>query len=225
MRKSEVIIKSIDQVAERTCKIILQRPSDFDFLPGQYIQVTLQELKYSDHRGPTREFSICSSPHDRDELSVVFRNTDSGFKKTIIELDPGSSVLIEGPFGLLTLPRKGRHVFVAGGIGIAPFYGMIVTALEENLGIDMRLLYANKNKQSATFLRELEKLSSESEQFSLNSVYGKLEEGTISKTLGEEPGADWWIVGSPRMVADVKAKLELHGISGAKIHTEDFVGY
>jgi len=225
MNKTKVTIKAHRQVAKDTTQVTFERPDDFKFLAGQYVKVTLPTLQYPDYRGASREFSICSPPYKADEFSVVFRNTNSGFKQTLTSLKPGATVSVAGPFGFLTLPRSGQHIFIAGGIGIAPFRSMIHAAVYEDVGVNMRLLYANNSQKSAAYLGELQKLSAESSRFKLHSIRGQITTPTITRYVDDPLHVNWWIIGSPRMVADVISILHSLGAPNAKLHTEEFVGY
>jgi len=116
-----------------------------DFKAGQYIQISVPKLLYPDPRGNSRVFSIVSSPNNMDEISIAFRNSESSFKRTLIELPVGSSVNVEGPSRFFTLPKKdNKHiVFIVGGIGITPCLSMIRSAKEDELNHKITLLYSN----------------------------------------------------------------------------------
>jgi ferredoxin-NADP reductase len=225
LKKIEIEIKAHKLVASDTYEVTFKRPSNFTFLPGQHIQVTIPNLNYTDNRGDSREFSICSPPHNINELSIAFRNTNSGFKRTLLELKKGSSVLAEGPFGHFTLPNGGNHAFVAAGIGITPFLSMIKTAINKELEVNIKLLYANKNIDRAAYMEELNELSLGSKHFQLHSINGPVDAKAINKYVKDVLSFDWWIVGMPKMVAEVKFTLESLGVPSLKIRTEDFIGY
>jgi NAD(P)H-flavin reductase len=59
----------------------------------------LPNLKYPDPRGDRRAFNIVSSPAVRGKISILFRQSETGFKKGLIELSEGASVTIRGPLG------------------------------------------------------------------------------------------------------------------------------
>jgi len=225
LKKIEIEIKTQKLVAADTYEVTFKRPSNFTFLSGQYIQLTLPNLKYPDSKGDSRELSICSPPYNKNEISVAFRNTNSGFKKTLIELQEGSKVIVGGPFGRFTLPNGGNHAFVAAGIGITPFLSMIKTAVNKEPGVNIKLLYANKNKSRAAYLEELNELSSESKHFQMHSISGPVDTKAIHKYVKDASSFNWWIVGMPKMVAEVKLTLESLGVPSLKIQIEEFIGY
>jgi len=116
------------EVAEGTMAFQFEKPNNFTFKAGQYIDLTLSgsqpQLGPSD--GMTHSFSILSSPSDKD-LVVTTRMRNTVFKRTISTLPIGSRAKIEGPMGSFTLHNNTARpaVFLAGGIGIAPFLSML----------------------------------------------------------------------------------------------------
>lgn len=120
------------EVADGTVEVAVERPEGFAFHAGQYLQVRVPKLHVRDRKGPSRVFSIVSSPLDEDTFAIAYRDTGSGFKRTLGGLEVGEEVLLEGPHGFCTLPRDldQRVVLVAGGIGIVPFLSMVRFAAE-----------------------------------------------------------------------------------------------
>jgi ferredoxin-NADP reductase len=75
---------------------------EFDFMPGQYIQLTLPHTDV-DERGSSRFFTIASSPTEKDYLMITSRKGRSSFKKALFELKPGDKVQFFGPMGAFVL--------------------------------------------------------------------------------------------------------------------------
>lgn len=199
----------------------------FSFQAGQYIQVSVPKLLYPDPKGPSRVFSIASSPNDQKIISVAFRNSGSGFKRTLIELPLGSLVDIEGPFGYFTLPKNQNQpiVLIAGGIGITPCLSMIRYATEEKLAHPITLLYANRNAESAAYSEKLKTLTKQNPRFILKNHFGYIDANFIEQSVKNLTEPVWYIVGPPAMVAETRDLLSRLGVSEAKVYFEDFIGY
>ncbi len=200
----------------------------FEFFAGQHIWVTVPKLLFPDPKGNARVFSIVSSPNDKEKLVIAFRNSGSGFKKTLIKIPIGSQVEIEGPYGYFTLPKDNSEplVFIAGGIGITPFLSMIRFVNENKLKYSIILLYTNRNKDSAAYLQELKNISKQNPHFQLKNKFGRLDEDFIRESVGNILyQVKWYIVGPPPMVAAAKEILNNISVSPDHIFFEEFIGY
>src|SRR5437016_3848230 len=131
------------EVAERTMAFRFEKPSNWTFKPGQFLDMTLLDPAETDAEGNVRSFSIASGPHE-ETLMVATRMRDTAFKRVLKTMPLGSAVKIEGPFGDLRLPNSASRavVFLAGGIGITPFRSMLVWAAKEKLPHRIFLFYS-----------------------------------------------------------------------------------
>jgi len=122
MRAYQSTLLGRTPVAEGTMAFQFEKPPDFVFKAGQYIDLTLSGSQHGSSNGLTHTFSIASSPFD-EELLVTTRMRNTVFKQALSFLPIGSGVKIEGPMGSFRLHNNttGPAVFLAGGIGIAPF--------------------------------------------------------------------------------------------------------
>jgi ferredoxin-NADP reductase len=229
------------EVAEGTMAFQFEKPNNFVFKAGQYIDLTLSgsqpQLGPSD--GMTHTFSIANSPCDK-ELVVTTRMRNTVFKQAISSLPIGSRARIEGPMGSFSVHKNTARpaVFLAGGIGIAPFLSMLSYATEEKLRHPILLFYANRYLQDAAFIETLWKLESANPRFrfvptltrvaSNNGWKGKT--GHISSEMllthvGTLRGPIYYIAGPPTMVAAARRTLSEVGVDEDDIRTEEFAGY
>ncbi len=223
----QTIITERAQVAEKTLEVSFERPGNFHFKAGQYIQLGVPKLLYPDNKGASRVLSIATSPLDDSNIAVAFRDTGSGFKRTLKEVSMGSQITIEGPHGFFTLPENPHRpiVFIAGGIGITPYLSMVRFAVDSKYGFPVTLLYSNRSKESAPYLKELQNISSGSEFFTLKSRFGKIDERFIRENVNNIIDSVWYVSGPPAMVDFVRNTLFLLGVDGGKVFFEEFAGY
>jgi len=223
------IITNQKQIAQNTLEISFKRPDNFSFKAGQYIQVDIPKLLHSDHKGSSRVFSIASTPLDQEEVSVAFRDTGSGFKRTLAGLPIGAPIRIEGPHGFYTFPENPTEsiVFIAGGIGIVPYLSMIRHSVESKnqFPFSITLLYTNRNKENTPYHRELKDISRGENNFVLKSRFNRIDAQFIRKNITGIDKCRWYIAGPPQMVAHAKDLLLQIGVDTAKIHSEEFTGY
>ena len=154
------------EAAKGTMAFQVKRPTDFIFKAGQYINLTLSGSPSGSSNGLTHTFSIASSPLDAG-LVVTTRMRNTVFKQALSLLPVGSGTRIQGPMGSFTLHNnKARQaVFLAGGIGIAPFLSMPSYATGEKLRHSIVLFYANRRLEDAASMDALWKLERANPRF------------------------------------------------------------
>jgi ferredoxin-NADP reductase len=227
-------------VAEGTMAFRFEKPLNFVFKAGQYIDLVLSGSEPGSSNGLTHTFSIASSPFD-EELLVTTRMRNTVFKQALSVLSIGSEARIEGPMGSFTLHNNTARpaVFLAGGIGIAPFISMLSHANQEKLRHPIVLFYANRYLQDAAFIDALWKLQAENPRFRFiptltrtdkNHPGWKGETGHISSEMlltkvGILQGPIFYIAGPPTMVAATRQTLSEVGVDEDDIRTEEFPGY
>ena len=220
-------IKNRKKVAEGTYKVHFSVAEKVDFIAGQHTGVWLPRLLHDDSRGNFRLFSVCSSPNNKKEISITFRDMGSGFKRTLLELPIGTEVELMKPAGFFVLPldKDQKIAFIAGGIGITPFMSMLNYAAEEKLPHKITLYYVNSSAETGAFLPELKKIEKKNKNFTLNNFIGREKFTETMKKMKNQEEFLWYIAGPPRMVAEMRNILFLNKVNPAKILTEEFEGY
>lgn len=200
---------------------------EFVYEAGQYTQIALAKFLYPDPKGASRVFSINSSPNNKEKITIAFRNSGSGFKRTLMELPLGTLVDIEGPFGFFTLPRNPLQsvVFLAGGIGITPCISMIRFADETKRPGLIALLYSNRDRASAAYIDELEAIAARNPSFILKNKFGRIDAEFIQNSITDLGQPIWYIVGPQPMVVATRDLLFRLNIDENKIRFEEFTGY
>jgi ferredoxin-NADP reductase len=228
------------EVAEGTMAFQFERPRDFVFKAGQYIDLTISGEQHAPSRRLTHTFSIASSPCEED-LVVTTRMRNTVFKQTLSNLPIGSRVQIEGPMGSFILHNNSAKpaVFLAGGIGIAPFLSILTYAAGEELRHSIVLFHANRSLQDAAFLDNLRKLERLNPRFRFVPTFTRMpsnngswkgKTGYISSEMlltevAITRGPIYYIAGPPTMVAAMRRTLGEVGVDEDDIRTEEFAGY
>ena len=89
-------LKDREEVAEGTMAFRFEKPSEWTFKAGQYLDMTLLDPSETDSEGNVRSFSIASGPHE-DTLMVATRMRDTAFKRVLSienEMPLGTAVII-----------------------------------------------------------------------------------------------------------------------------------
>lgn len=168
MTRYEVRLQAREDLAEGTMAFHFEKPSGFNFKPGQAIDVILIAAPTADTQSARHTFSIVSASF-QDELVVATRMRDSAFKRALKSLSIGSPAKLEGPSGSFTLhnDRARPAVFIAGGIGITPFVSILRQAARDELPQRLVLLYSNRRPEDTAFLSELQILERQNKNFHL----------------------------------------------------------
>ena len=218
----------------------VEKPGEFKFLAGQFCFVIVPDIGFQDERGLRRPFSIASSPLEED-LLFVMKTSDSALKRTMSGISPGTLIAVESPVGNLTLPNETNVplVFIAGGVGIAPFRSLIRYAVDANTGHAITMFYSSQIPEETPFLEEMQHIS---EKYPGTSVIPTMTR--VSESPGKWSGltarinpemikdgcmvwksAIYYIVGPPPMANGMKQMLEGMDIPPARIRVELFTGY
>ncbi|MGE5042393.1 MAG: oxidoreductase [Candidatus Levyibacteriota bacterium] len=208
------------------------------FIPGQYMEWTLPH-KGTDSRGNRRYFSLASSPTEPNPMLLVkFYNPSSSYKKALLandnlKLDAAS---LAGDFTLPEDPLK-KLVFIAGGVGIAPFRSMVKYLVDSGQKRDVTLIFANRHKEDIMFID----LWKQAEAVGVKTVYvltdkehapsgwqgrvGHLDEKAVQEIVPDYGTRIFYVSGPQLMVQNFEDVLKKTGVSGKNIITDFFPGY
>jgi len=225
------------EVARETIELIFEKPVGLNFTAGQYGGFTLINPSEKDAGGITRRFSILSTPND-NHLAITTRIQSSAYKRSLTALQIGDEIKFAGPSGNFILHQEENvpAVFIAGGIGITPFYSMIKHATQQGNARSIILFYGNQSRNDAAYLEEFIHLQTENKNFTYVPTLALPDEdwegetGFITHTLIKKYIPDisqpiYYVCGSPTMVNALKETLLEMGINEEKIKVEDFPGY
>lgn len=215
LRKHSAQLIERELVAQGTYQLTFLMEDEFPFVPGQYVWVELGESR--------KAFSICCPPNGRNSISIVFRESLSDYKKNFLSLPLHSQISIYGPFGSLALPVSPETpvVFIAGGVGVAPFLSMIRESISKNSLRPIHLVYANASPERAVYSSALKQMAKEHKTFTLQEVYGHITLQDL-KNLSELQNSIIYTIGPAGMVDAVGALLVSLGVSRDKVRFEEF---
>jgi ferredoxin-NADP reductase len=239
MPPCKAILKSRKRLCKGTTAFYFERPHNFEFKAGQFVNLTLLGDVEADLAGSTRSLTIASGPREPD-LMVAMRNRDTAFKRALQGLPLGSPVLFQGPFGNFTLHRDTARAaaFLAGGIGITPFRSMLWQATMTRSPLRIVLFYANRRPEEAAFLEELRAYEEINSNFKLVATMTRAEETPtlrgerghftaeiLKKWLPDLTTPVFYLAGPAGAVTSMRLTLNAAGVSDDDIRTEEFPGY
>lgn len=193
--------------------------SGFRYLSNQAVRLALPGV--DDPWGAVRTFSLSSSPTETDRLSVTCRISDTPFKQALARLRPGETAEIVGPLGNFLLAEDRPAVFLAGGIGVTPFRGMLRYAADRSDPQPRRLLYTARVPEELVFRQELDALAGAHPNLRVEYAVtrpdratsgwegrvGRLDAAWIRAQSEDLPRPKFYLAGLPAMVTEVVAIL------------------
>lgn len=228
------------EIAKDTIELVFERPKNFTFKAGQYMEWTIPIFK-TDGRGNRRYFTIASSPNENViSLGVKLNNPSSSFKKYLKSMSKNSLITAGSLSGDFTLDHANKKtlVFIAGGIGVTPFKSMLKTLSEENDPREIILFYSNKTYEEIAYQRFLGEIS---QKINLQVVYvltevekipqnfrgekGRIDVTMLKKYIKDFSSADFFLSGPIAMVNNYKKVLKSIGVTNKNIITDYFPGF
>jgi ferredoxin-NADP reductase len=223
-----------------TTAFYFEKPQEFEFEAGRFFNFTLLRPGETDLEGNTRTLSIASAPHERN-LMVAMRLRTTAFKRTLNSLPLGSELLLQGPFGWMTLPPNNIRpaVFLDSGIGITPFRSLVWSEAESLSARRILLFYSVRVPEEAAFLEELQEMEQYNRRYKLictvtqpeksrkpwRGETGRISAQLLSKWIPDLSVPIYCIAGPPGMVTGVRQMLIGLGVAEVDIRAEEFYGY
>ena len=170
-------------------------------------------------------FSLSEAPNGRTLRITV--KTLGDFTRDLRQIEPGTRVVVEGPFGVFTADasRGDRVLLVAGGIGITP-----IRAMMEELRGDVIVLYRVVTAAEAVLRDELETIARRTGAV-LHVLVGDHNDPEGAKLLSpshlrelvpDVRQRDVFLCGPPGMVSASLKNVRALDVPRARIHTERF---
>jgi ferredoxin-NADP reductase len=207
------------------------------FSAGQYMELTLPH-PHADVRGMRRTFSIASAPAETDAVRFGIRvaKQSSSFKKTLLELEPGSHVAATSVGGDFLLPADASVpiLLVAGGIGVTPYIAHLQQLAARGEERDVVLVYAAASGDDLAYADQLDApglrvlLVAPSAPAVLPDGWEYLGAGPVTAELLAASIPDVrhrhaYVSGPPGLVTDLKPALRRAGLR--RVHSDYFTGY
>jgi ferredoxin-NADP reductase len=227
-----------EPIAEGTIAFHFEKPVDFEFRAGQFVDYTLINPPETDEEGNTRGFSLAYAPFE-DDLVAASRMRDTAFKRVLKDMPLGTEIKLDGPYGDFTLHKTETTpaVFLIGGIGVTPVRSMIAQATHDKTAHKITLLHANRTPADAPFAADFEQLAKINSSFKYIPVASDAslegwdgERGRIDAALLKRHVPDlslpiYYLSGPEGMVKAMRQMLVGIGVNEDNIRTEEFTGY
>lgn len=131
----------------------------FDYLPGQYINVSLTV----NGKQEQRSYSLCSSPYLNEQPAITVKRVNGGLVSNYLadHAHEISEWEIEGPLGIFSADassfEKEQVLLIGGGSGITPLFSIAKSLLHRSAA-KVSIVYASRMQENTLFFEELTSL-------------------------------------------------------------------
>jgi benzoate/toluate 1,2-dioxygenase reductase subunit len=203
----------------------LDRSEGFVFQSGQYVRLAAPGV------GEARAYSIASTTNELPLIELMIRLVPDGKMSRWLQetAKVGDRVKLQAPLGSFGLDdRARRHVFVAGGTGLAPVLSMIRSL--RGLGQPALLCFGCTRRQEVFYEQELAALVGAMPELEvriavMEGADGDLRAGTAVSLLQKadfDANTVCYLCGPPPMVDAARKALTSHGVAAHAIRAERF---
>jgi ferredoxin-NADP reductase len=221
MESHIVKIKSIGHLTHDVLQIIVERPNDYKFTPGQATEISINKENWKEEKRP---FTFTSLP---DEIFLEFTIKTyaerKGVTNELLKLNAGDELILHDVWGAISY--KGEGVFIAGGAGITPFLSIFRHLRMQNRIGDNKLIFANKTKADIIHEDEFKKMLGNSfinilsDEKIAGYAQGYITKDFLKKNI-ESFDKMFYVCGPPPMMDAVQRSLKELGVTHNSVVVE-----
>lgn len=221
--EEEVKIKSIENITHNVLRIVTEKPTKLEFVPGQATEISINKPGWEEQGRP---FTFTSLPsEDHLEFTIKTYPSHKGVTNELTKLKKGDNLILHDIFG--AIEYKGEGVFIAGGAGVTPFISILRKLRSENKVGNNILIFANNTEADIIHKDEFEKMLGNnfvnilSEEKTEKYAFGFISEEFLNKNISDK-NEYFYLCGPPPMMEAVEKQLKDLGVSEKLIVTEEF---
>jgi ferredoxin-NADP reductase len=220
---SKVKVKNIEKVAHNVVRLMLEKPGEILYKPGQATDITLD---ISPWEKEYRTFTFTSLPEENHlEFTIKVYPDHKGVTEQIGKLKAGDTINLYDVYG--DIHYKGEGVFIAGGAGITPFISILRDLEKKDKIGNNKLIFANNKKEDIIDYEYFHELLGDNFTNVLSEEkIEEFENGYITKELIksnlDNNDSMVYLCGPPPMMDAVLKQLDELGIDESRIVKEGF---
>jgi len=209
-----VKISEIENVTHDVKRFRCEKPQDYNFIPGQATEVSINKVGWQEERRPFTFTSLNDSPFL--EFVIKIYSDHSGVTNELNSLKPGDELIVRDVWG--AIEYKGPGYFIAGGAGITPFLA-ILRQLKKGNGLKgNKLFFSNKTDADIILEEELTTMLNGNAVYTITDAPSKAHyNGFINEQFLKEHIDDFskhfYLCGPPKMIEAMQEILTRLGAS------------
>ena len=205
---------------------VFEPEEPLEYTAGEYVRVRLDH-ENPDDEGPKRFFTNSAPPY-QGVVQITTRLTDSTFKQALNGLRTGDNqlVMIEPHDGDFVWEDSDKPIIlVAAGIGVTPYYSILMQRVHEGKDIPCTLLYAGRS-ELLPWRNEFAALEESHPEFKVEYQIGEhVTAENLQKRFPDLNDSIVYLSGPEPMVEDVGNQLRENGLPKDQLKQDWFPNY
>lgn len=203
-----VSILDIQPVTHNVLRISVERPKDYNFIPGQATEVAINKEGFKKERRPFTFTGL--QDWDHLEFTIKTYTDHTGVTNELRSLKPGDSLLLHDVWG--AIHYEGEGSFIAGGAGITPFIAIFRDLHQKGQVGNNRLYFSNKAEADIILKKEFEDILGDqfinilTEQTDTKYIHDRINKDFLQQHISDM-NQHFYICGPDPMVDAVKQDL------------------
>jgi ferredoxin-NADP reductase len=200
------------------------------FLPGQYLELALDEYTPGGSWPESRSFSIASAPSDRSLLRITYAVKGQFSTRMEAELRLGGPVWVSMPYGEFIIDTARDACLLAGGTGVTAFTAFL-DGLSVNYPRQVHLFYGTRRPGQLIYRPLVQAAAqrcpdlhvryfAEQDPDGTDCLPGRIEAETVFRSVPEPLSLTYYLAGPPGMVQALTMGLIRRGVEPGKIVAE-----
>lgn len=219
LQKSRFEVANIKKLSDRVMEIELEADEAITFTPGQFYFFSFIAPDITREAHP---YTVCSAPGQKG-IKIMVKDLGDYTRNLYRNLEAGATALLEGPYGRFDYRRESKNqVWIAGGVGIAPFLSWIRNKEEQDSEIKTDLYYCVNSEEEAVYLNEFKEFEKQSTGFTIHLVCADHEGFLDARDISDLKQKAIYICGPRQMRQKLLNELKKMNVSEEDIHYEDF---
>lgn len=197
---------------------------NYSFTPGQFVTI------FNDDKSIFRSYSISSSPNQR-YIELLIEMIDGKLTSYLKRKETGDILMIGEPRGNFTLDKShSKFVFLAAGVGIAPFLSMLRYSKYNSERLDSYIFYSVKHVSDIVYFDELKGYENHGAKLIINVtrekqigegfVEGRINIDEITKIVYDYKDREYLICGGLSFARSLRQNLIAAGIKTENIKSD-----
>lgn len=216
------LVAEVQPLTEQSVEIAL-RPlgHPLTVAPGQFLLVAFD--RGPNYRGCGEFHPFTVSSVEREDVLRIAVKALGDCTRQMLSMERGVAARIMGGFdSVFAHHGKASQLWVAGGIGVTPFIGLLRAG---PLPAPTTLLYLYRSETDAAFLHELEACAAADPNLTLRLQATGDALPDLKRLLPEAtlpPGVECYLCGPPGLIKALRAALRARGVATQQIHSETY---